>query len=295
MSKEIVINKHSLQVKQYNGQNVVTFKEIDLCHERPSGTAKRNFNKNKKHFTEGTDYFTIPYSEFSTNFVPNSSKAGNPNNTVTLITESGYLMLVKSFTDELSWNVQRMLVDSYFNYKEEKPYEYFDKTYNGEPVLTLEDAEHITGIKANTLNAFLHKYAVAYWDYFVVAKDNLKKFKDENPKVKRIASKILVVTYDGIKAICKFYGLGIDEPKQFAVKKTNEQLTLPDVSEDDTDKMLEQIKASKARTATINTLLEELEKLVAYKNGNEMEKTLYDYYVPSYIRVLGSFQIKINR
>ena len=40
---------------------------------------------------------------------------------------------------------------------------------------------------------------------------------------------------------------------------------------------------------------EELEKLVAYKNGNEMEKTLYDYYVPSYIRVLGSFQIHIDR
>lgn len=293
MSKEIVINKHSLQVKQYNGQNVVTFKEIDLCHERPSGTAGRNFRANKQHFIEGKDYFSV---ELTTDEIRRQfGISKNAGRTVTLITESGYLMLVKSFTDELSWNVQRMLVNSYFNYKEEKPYEYFDKTYNGEPVLTLEDAEHITGIKANTLNAFLHKYAVAYWDYFVVAKDNLKKFKDENPKVKRLASKILVVTYDGIKAICKFYGLGIDEPKQFAVKKTNEQLTLPDVSEDDTDKMLEQIKASKARTATINTLLEELEKLVAYKNGNEMEKTLYDYYVPSYIRVLGSFQIKINR
>lgn len=35
-------------------------------------------------------------------------------NDVTLLTESGYLMLVKSFTDELAWNVQRQLVKSYF-------------------------------------------------------------------------------------------------------------------------------------------------------------------------------------
>ena len=32
-----------------------------------------------------------------------------------LITEQGYLMLVKSFTDDLAWEVQRKLVSSYFN------------------------------------------------------------------------------------------------------------------------------------------------------------------------------------
>lgn len=48
--------------------------------------------------------------EFSTNIVPNSYKGGNPNNLVTLITETGYLMLVKSFTDDLAWKVQRELV-----------------------------------------------------------------------------------------------------------------------------------------------------------------------------------------
>ena len=33
---------------------------------------------------------------------------------ITLITESGYLMLVKSFTDDKAWEVQRSLVDNYF-------------------------------------------------------------------------------------------------------------------------------------------------------------------------------------
>lgn len=35
-------------------------------------------------------------------------------NDVTLITESGYLMLVKSFTEDLAWEVQQKLVNSYF-------------------------------------------------------------------------------------------------------------------------------------------------------------------------------------
>lgn len=35
------------------------------------------------------------------------------------MTESGYLMLVKSFTDDLAWEVQRQLVKCYFSVKEE--------------------------------------------------------------------------------------------------------------------------------------------------------------------------------
>ena len=31
-----------------------------------------------------------------------------------LVTESGYFMLVKSFTDDLAWDVQRQLVKRYF-------------------------------------------------------------------------------------------------------------------------------------------------------------------------------------
>ena len=38
----------------------------------------------------------------------------NPKADIVLITESGYLMLVKSFTDDLALKVQRELVNSYF-------------------------------------------------------------------------------------------------------------------------------------------------------------------------------------
>lgn len=118
MDEIIKINNHDVAVKEYKGQRVVTFKDIDTVHERPDGTAKRNFNDNKKHFIEGEDFFAIPYSEFCTEFVPNPPKGGNPNVPVNLMTEQGYLMLVKSLTDDLAWKVQRELVNAYFEVKE---------------------------------------------------------------------------------------------------------------------------------------------------------------------------------
>lgn len=113
MNELIRIRNSDISVKEYRSQRVITFKDIDTVHERPEGTAKRNFNVNREHFIKDEDYFTIPYSEFCTNFVPNS-KGGNPNNEVVLLTEQGYLMLVKSFTDDLAWTVQRQLVNGYF-------------------------------------------------------------------------------------------------------------------------------------------------------------------------------------
>lgn len=116
-NKIVKINNTDLSVKEFNGQRIVTFKDIDMLHERIEGTAKRNFSDNKKHFIENEDYFKMTYKEFSTNFVPNS-KGGNPNNEVVLLTESGYLMLVKSLQDDLAWKVQRELVNNYFRVKE---------------------------------------------------------------------------------------------------------------------------------------------------------------------------------
>lgn len=116
MDNLIKINSKDLAVKEFKGQRVVTFKDIDALHERVKGTAKRNFNENEKQFIENVDYFKSTWREFSTKFVPNS-KGGNPNNEIVLITESGYLMLVKSFQDDLAWKVQRELVNNYFRNK----------------------------------------------------------------------------------------------------------------------------------------------------------------------------------
>lgn len=107
-----LINGSYLPVREYNGQRVITFKDIDTVHQRPSGTARKRFNDNKKHFIEGLDYFVRKTDEALKEF---GIKA--PNGLI-LIAESGYLMIVKSFTDDLSWNVQRQLVTAYFKAKE---------------------------------------------------------------------------------------------------------------------------------------------------------------------------------
>lgn len=113
-----------LAKKEYQGRRVVTFRDIDLVHERPEGTAKRNFNENKDKFIEGEDYFLIGKSQkwtdkVGTKFGVNLEEYGfnkfAPNGI--LVTETGYLMIVKSLTDDLAWKVQRELVSSYFRAK----------------------------------------------------------------------------------------------------------------------------------------------------------------------------------
>ena len=112
MNKQIVkINNIDLSVKELKGQRVVTFKDIDMLHERVEGTAKRNFNEHKKHLIKDVDYFEVKQSDFQKYEIRTLEI---PNRGLTLITESGYLMLVKSLQDDLAWKVQRELVNNYF-------------------------------------------------------------------------------------------------------------------------------------------------------------------------------------
>lgn len=116
MNELINIQGTEISIKEYKGQRVVTFSDIDRVHNRPDGTAKRNFNANKIHFTEGEDYFRVSSDEIRTNGI--FSVSDNDHRDKALITEQGYLMLVKSFNDDLAWEVQKSLVKSYFKVKD---------------------------------------------------------------------------------------------------------------------------------------------------------------------------------
>lgn len=226
----VTINDKQLEIKEYKGQRVVTFKDIDIVHERMDGTARKRFNDNRERFIESIDFFKVPYDEnierprsgrsiFETvnnlegyrgidysgyifvaqddktgywkvgrtktkktaekrlnlarttelsnyqyfdcvddlradkiiqerlsqyrvknswynceliyivniinqaikevaeTYEPRKYHKGGYHGDITLITETGYLMLVKSFTDDLAWNVQRTLVNAYFKTK----------------------------------------------------------------------------------------------------------------------------------------------------------------------------------
>lgn len=121
MNEFIKIADHEISIKMYNGQRVVTFKDIDTVHERPDGTARHRFAENKQHFIEGTDYFVVTPKILENAELDGKRPIGIETVSqrgTALITESGYLMLVKSFTDNLAWKVQRELVSSYFNVRE---------------------------------------------------------------------------------------------------------------------------------------------------------------------------------
>jgi len=115
LQEYIKINKQDIMVKDFKGNRVVTFKDIDAVHKRPNGTASRNFKNNRDRFIEGVDYFIV-----SKNQKDEFRLLEIPNRGLTLITETGYMMLVKSFSDDLSWEVQRQLVNSYFTVQEIK-------------------------------------------------------------------------------------------------------------------------------------------------------------------------------
>lgn len=117
MNEVITIENTEMQIKEYAGQRVVTFKDIDTVHQRPTGTARRSFNKNKKHFIEGEDYIKLCVDEIRTHKLFDISNKARAD--IVVLTESGYLMITKSLTDDLSWAVQRQLVNAYFRVKEQ--------------------------------------------------------------------------------------------------------------------------------------------------------------------------------
>lgn len=57
MDNLVHIGNADISIKEYKGERVVTFKDIDMVHERPDGTARKRFNDNKKDFILGEDYF----------------------------------------------------------------------------------------------------------------------------------------------------------------------------------------------------------------------------------------------
>jgi len=123
MQEYVKVNNQELVVAEYNGERVVTFKEIDSLHQRASGTAKRIFSDNKKRFLKSVDYYVFEGNEgrkalIEANCTKNVQLSSSPRFKEYLFTESGYLMIVKSLTDDLAWDVQRELVKNYFRMKE---------------------------------------------------------------------------------------------------------------------------------------------------------------------------------
>lgn len=115
MNEVITIENTEMQVKEYQNQKVVTFDDIVAVHKCEKKRLTRHFERKRKHFIKGIDYYEITRKELGDMVSPNAKIFGNPNLKVYLFTESGYLMIVKCLDDDMAWQVQRCLVNNYFN------------------------------------------------------------------------------------------------------------------------------------------------------------------------------------
>ena len=116
MNELVNIEGTDLRIREWNGQRVVTFNDIDEVHGKRPGTSRRNFNRYKQYFVQGEDFFSLTRECSNETNCPNRN-IKIPNKGIVVLTESGYLMITKTFNDELSWKVQRSLVEVYFHCK----------------------------------------------------------------------------------------------------------------------------------------------------------------------------------
>lgn len=113
MSEMINIGGIDLAPIEYRGARVMTLSMMDSVHKRPDGTAGRNFRENRERLVEGEDFFEINQPDEIRRLGVSRPQGGTPA-MLLVLTQTGYSMLVKSFTDDLAWDVQRQLVKSYF-------------------------------------------------------------------------------------------------------------------------------------------------------------------------------------
>ncbi|MUI33164.1 ORF6N domain-containing protein, partial [Enterobacter cloacae] len=92
----VTINNKQLPAVEYRGQRVVTFAMIDEAHQRPDGTAGRNFRENRNYFVEGVDYVELGSDVIRRDLPEGVFSKFAPSGIV--LFESGYLMVAKSLT-----------------------------------------------------------------------------------------------------------------------------------------------------------------------------------------------------
>lgn len=111
MTTMVKVNNVELNPIVWNGERVITCTDIDRVHNRASGTASRNFIKNRHRLVIEKDYYKLSSNEIR-GLKPNNDY-NFPRGAI-VFTKSGYLMIVKSLNDDRAWEVQRQLVNAYF-------------------------------------------------------------------------------------------------------------------------------------------------------------------------------------
>ncbi|ETR66997.1 MAG: hypothetical protein OMM_12083, partial [Candidatus Magnetoglobus multicellularis str. Araruama] len=97
----VKINGNAIEQIIYKKQPVITLRMMDELHERKEGTARNAFFRHKEHLLENEDFFEVTYEEWVKilNVKNINVQKGGRKSSMTFLTQTGYLLLVKSFTD----------------------------------------------------------------------------------------------------------------------------------------------------------------------------------------------------
>lgn len=132
-------NEAKRRISSLNVGRVKKITEYEYFACKDTLKAEKNIHKIISNVRKSGEWFDIEIEKarkiikdeiekVDKNYDPSKRHRGGNRMELTLITEQGYLMLVKSFTDDLAWKVQRQLVKSYFR----KTQEAFPKTIQGQ-------------------------------------------------------------------------------------------------------------------------------------------------------------------
>ncbi len=189
MENSLQVNDQQLMIKEYNNQRVVTMWDIANLHGVDTKNIRKNFASNRKYLLEGEDYFVLEKtSEFAHTLSASkevSKKAIAASKDIPVFTETGYLMMTKPMTDELSWQVQRILIKSYFKVQELCKSEVaLTKSEEPKQLQNLSDINKTIEL----INSMLPKTRVSNNDRVKIASDLLSQAGVTLPSVKMLES-----------------------------------------------------------------------------------------------------------
>ena len=312
MSKKniVTIGTSTLTPKTCNGQKVVNFNDIDVLHQRVVGTAKRNFNENKNYFTVEEDYFLVTRENCSNyeayiydiDSMYEFRTLNIPPKGLTLITESGYLLLVKSFTDELSWKVQKILVKTYFRAKHEPqqnpesliiPAPKFDLTisfrsYRGKPCVNVAEAARVFNVAPMTIRSIIRDGLERDTECQLLYGSEVREFHKEN-NMRIPGARLYIIYKEGFKKLKAIFEgreaiyiiarrgaaqlktklIAAETNKTDSATEVNRQFELQTQTVKEANELIEAPKPGLADTilSRINLLNEKLDKILISTGG----------------------------
>lgn len=102
-------------------------------------------------------------------------------------------------------------------------YYYFKKYFNGQPVITIADFSHFTGVSRDAIRRFLTKTCDNGFDYYLLCGEPLAQFKRQNPSMNSVIPELYAITKSGAEKLVQYYECWDKVRNLFAEKKRSDE------------------------------------------------------------------------